>query len=170
MKSARSSSAKESGSIIPFGKTRSRQVDQSRLFLTYEYEITMKKTQLSVRGVVEVVAALSLVASLAIVIMELSANEKAIRSATASDVALSLSSWYTNIGIERVGGAVFRKGMIDPDSLAEEETLTAFYVSSDIHGFRCWPTGVTHDEHINIPYLTAIPGIADLDFSHSQPF
>jgi len=79
------------------------------------------------RVIVEVVATLSVLASLVVVVMELSANEKAIRSATASDVALSLSGWYTNVGSERVGGAIFRKGMMDPDSLTEEERAD-FYI------------------------------------------
>ncbi len=83
------------------------------------------------KRVVEVVATLSLFASLVIVIMELSANEKAIRSATASDVALSLSSWYSNVGLERVGGAIFRIGMIDPESLAEEDLANFLYL---LHG------------------------------------
>ena len=91
----------------------------------------MKKTLPPIRGVVEVVATLSSLASLVIVIMELSANEKAIRSATASDVALSLSSWYTDIGLEGVGGTVFRKGMRDPESLTEENLADFLYL---LHG------------------------------------
>ena len=94
-------------------------------------EIAMKKIQPPMRRVVEVVATLSLLASLVIVIMELSANEKAIRSATASDVALSLSSWYSNLGLERVGGAIFRRGMIDPESLTEEDLADFLYL---LHG------------------------------------
>jgi len=94
-------------------------------------EIAMKKIQPPMRRVVEVVAMLSLLASLVIVIMELSANEKAIRSATASDVALSLSSWYSNMGLERVGGAIFRKGMMDPESLTEEDLADSIYL---MHG------------------------------------
>ena len=91
----------------------------------------MKKTLPPIRGVVEVVATLSSLASLVIVIMELSANEKAIRSATASDVALSLSSWYSDLGLEGVGGAVFRKGMRDPESLTEENLADFVYI---LHG------------------------------------
>jgi hypothetical protein len=94
-------------------------------------EFAMKKIQPPMRRVVEVVAMLSLLASLVIVIMELSANEKAIRSATASDVALSLSSWYSNMGLERVGGAIFRKGMMDPESLTEEDLADFLYL---LHG------------------------------------
>jgi hypothetical protein len=91
----------------------------------------MKMTLPPIRGVVEVVATLSLLASLIIVILELSANEKATRSATASEVALSLSSWYSNIGLEGVGGAVFRKGMRDPESLTEENLADFLYL---LHG------------------------------------
>ena len=57
----------------------------------------MKKALPPIRGVVEAVATLSLLATLVIVVLELSANERAIRSATASDVALSLSSWYSDV-------------------------------------------------------------------------
>jgi hypothetical protein len=53
----------------------------------------MKITMPPTRGIVEALATLSLLGTLLIVILELSANEKAIRSAAASDVALSLSSW-----------------------------------------------------------------------------
>ena len=53
---------------------------------------------------------------------------RAIRSATASDVALSLRSWYTDLGLEAVGGSVFRKGMIDPTSLTEEEMADFLYL------------------------------------------
>jgi len=91
----------------------------------------MKKTLPPARVIVEIVATLSVLASLVVVVMELSANEKAIRSATASDVALSLSAWYTNVGIERVGGAIFRKGMMDPESLTEEERADFVFV---LHG------------------------------------
>jgi hypothetical protein len=91
----------------------------------------MKKTLQPVRRVVEAAATLSLLVSLVILIMELSANERAIRSATASDVALSLSSYYTDLGLEAVGGSVFRKGMMDPDSLTEEEMADFLYL---IHG------------------------------------
>ncbi len=99
--------------------------------LPLKAEIAMKKIQPPMRRVVEVVATLSLLASLVIVIMELSANEKAIRSATASDVALSLSSWYTDVGLEEVGGAIFRKGMRDPESLTEDNLADFIYL---VHG------------------------------------
>ena len=94
-------------------------------------EIAMKKILPPMRRVVALVVTLSILASLVIVIMELSANEKAVRSATASDVALSLSSWYTNVGLERVGGAIFRKGMMDPESLTEEDLADFIYL---MHG------------------------------------
>ena len=55
--------------------------------------IPMKITMPPTRGIVEALATLSLLGTLLIVILELSANQKVIRSAAASDVALSLSSW-----------------------------------------------------------------------------
>ena len=94
-------------------------------------EFAMKRTLPPMRIIVEAVATLSILASLVIVIMELSANEKAVRSATASDVALSLSSWYSNVGLERVGGSIFRKGMMDPESLAEDDFADFIYL---LHG------------------------------------
>ena len=81
----------------------------------------MKNTLPVIRGVVEIVATFSLLATLVIVAMALSANEKATRSATASEVALSLSAWYSNIGLERVGGKVFRQGMIEPKSVGDKD-------------------------------------------------
>jgi hypothetical protein len=91
----------------------------------------MKMKLPPIRGVVELVVTLSILASLVVVILELSANEKAIRSAAASEVALSLSSWYTDVGLEGVGGAVFRKGMRDPESLTEEKLADFIYL---LHG------------------------------------
>lgn len=91
----------------------------------------MRKILPPFRGIVEVVATLSLFASLVIVILELGANEKAMRSATASEVALSLSSFYSNLALEQVGGSVFRKGMRDPKSLSEDELADFLYL---LHG------------------------------------
>ena len=85
----------------------------------------------SVKGIVETVATLSLLATLIIVIMELSANEKAIRSATASDVAVSLSAYYTEVGLEGGAGEIFRKGMRDPGSLSEENLADFIFL---LHG------------------------------------
>lgn len=84
-----------------------------------------------IRGNIEIVATFSLLATLVIVIMELSANEKAMRSAIASDVALSLSAWYTNIGMERIGGVIFGKGMREPESMSEENLADVLYL---LHG------------------------------------
>jgi len=70
---------------------------------------------------------LSVLASLVIVILELSANEKSTRLATASDVALSLSDWYTNVGLARVGGTLFRRAMKYPTSLSEDEQADFVY-------------------------------------------
>ena len=81
----------------------------------------MKKILPSLKGFVEIVAMISVLASLAIVILELSANERATRSATASDVALSLSDWYTNVGLAQVAGTLFRRAMKDPTTLSEDE-------------------------------------------------
>jgi hypothetical protein len=83
------------------------------------------------RTAVEIVATLSVLASLITVILELSANEKATRSATASDVALSLSSWYTEVGLQGAGGKLFRKGMRAPESLTEESRADFVYL---LHG------------------------------------
>ena len=83
------------------------------------------------RSVVEIVVTLSILISLVIVIIELSATQKAIRTAAASEVALSLSAWYTDVGLEGVGGSVFRKGMRDPESLTEEKLADFVYL---MHG------------------------------------
>ncbi|MDG1206917.1 MAG: hypothetical protein P8N51_16230 [Pseudomonadales bacterium] len=91
----------------------------------------MKKILPSLKGFVEIVAMISVLASLAIVILELSANEKATRSATASDVALSLSDWYTNVGLARVGGTLFRRAMKDPTTLSEDEQADFIFL---LHG------------------------------------
>ncbi|MFT4797371.1 MAG: hypothetical protein ACJAYE_000011 [Candidatus Azotimanducaceae bacterium] len=91
----------------------------------------MKKISPVIRGVVEIVATFSLLATLVIVVMELSTNEKATRSATTSEVALSLSAWYSDIGLERVGGAVFRKGTVEPESISDEDLADFLYL---LHG------------------------------------
>jgi len=91
----------------------------------------MKTTLPPLKVIIEVAAILSLLASLVIVIAELSANERATRSATASDVALSLSSWYTEVGLSGSGGEVFRNGMIDPESLTENNRADFIYL---LHG------------------------------------
>ena len=79
----------------------------------------------------EIVATLSVLASLIAVVLELSANEKAIRSAAASDVALSLSSWYSELGRTENGGRLFRKGIKAPESLTEESRADFLYL---LHG------------------------------------
>jgi hypothetical protein len=41
------------------------------------------------------------------------------------------SAWYSDIGLAGVGGAVFRKGMRDPESLTEENLADFLYL---LHG------------------------------------
>jgi len=92
----------------------------------------------AIGAVGEILGALGVVASLAYLAIQIRksdqtarANEKATRSATASDVARSLSSWYSNLGLGEVGGTIFRKGMRDPESLTEEQLADFLYL---IHG------------------------------------
>jgi len=81
--------------------------------------------------IVEILAAISIIASLTLVSFELSESVKAARSASASDVAISLSSWYTQVGIEEKAGKFFVRAMRDPDTLSTEEMADFIFL---LHG------------------------------------
>ncbi len=85
----------------------------------------------SAKSIVEAVATLSVLGSLLLVILELAANERAVRSATASDVALSLGQYYANVGLYGQAGKLFRRGMREPAELTEEELADFIFL---LHG------------------------------------
>ena len=91
----------------------------------------MNNARITTRGIVETIATISIVGTLIVVVLELSANERAIRSATASDVAQSLANWYIDVGVEEVGGSIFWEGMRHPELLSEERRVNFMYL---MHG------------------------------------
>lgn len=91
----------------------------------------MSRTRFPVGLVAEVLAALSVVVSLVMVAAELSENAKATRAAAASEVLISLSSWYTEISVEGRGGSLFAQGMRDPSSLSREQQVDFVFM---LHG------------------------------------
>ena len=91
--------------------------------------MTCTRTRLGV--IAEVLAAASVIASLAMVAAELSENAKATRAAAASEVLISLSEWYTDVSVQGRGGSLFAEGMRDPGALGRHEQVDFVFM---LHG------------------------------------
>jgi hypothetical protein len=82
-------------------------------------------------SIAEVIGAVAIVVSLIYVGIQVTDSTRAVRSATASETAAAISSWYAAIGSSQQATQVFLDGITNPESLSREETAQFIYL---IHG------------------------------------
>jgi hypothetical protein len=71
----------------------------------------------------EILGSLAIILSLVFVGRQISDTTKERRSGTAYNATVALQAWYNEVGTNAQAATVFRKGMIDPTSLTEDERL-----------------------------------------------
>jgi len=93
----------------------------------------VKKLSLSEwASVAEVFGAVAVVVTLIYVGLEVNDSARAVRSASATDMASQAHDWYLEVAMDPAARALMLKGQNDPDSLTPEERLGFMYM---IHAF-----------------------------------
>ena len=71
----------------------------------------------------EVLGGAAVILSLVFVGFELRENVLATKAEAAHNVSMALQAWYLEMGANEQAGSVFRRGMVDPDSLDPDESF-----------------------------------------------
>jgi len=76
-----------------------------------------------IADIAEVIGAAAIVVSLIYVGIQVDDSTRAVRSATANETTNAIASWYETVGADQQTAQLYRRGMVDPDSLSAEEWL-----------------------------------------------
>jgi hypothetical protein len=82
-------------------------------------------------SIAEVIGAIAIFISLIYVGIQVNDSTRAVRSATANELAASLSALYIEVGIDPKASQVLMDGFTNPESLSREETVQFVYI---MHG------------------------------------
>jgi hypothetical protein len=81
-----------------------------------------------VASIAEVIGAIAIFISLIYVGIQVNDSTRAVRSATANELAASLSALYIEVGIDPKASQVLMDGITNPESLSREETVQFVYM------------------------------------------
>lgn len=91
----------------------------------------MKLRLKDIASIAEVIGAIAIFISLIYVGIQVNDSTRAVRSATANELAASLSALYAEVGIDPKASQVMLDGFAKPESLSREETAQFVYM---VHG------------------------------------
>jgi len=91
----------------------------------------MKLKLSEIANIAEIVGALAIVISLIYVGIQVTDSTRAVRSSSANETAMAISSWYIELGTSQQSSAIFRTATTNPESLTEDEM---FQYIMQIHG------------------------------------
>lgn len=82
----------------------------------------------AVSAVGEIIGAAAVIVSLIYVGIQIRANSRAVRSATANETTAAISAWYTAVGSSHQASRLFYTGLIRPEQLRDEELAQLVYL------------------------------------------